>query len=218
MGNTKFGGRWRLVMASASLLGITNCAAEDWSEPIPDHAITEEEIVAGASDDGRDHVEPTEETDGEIPSDLAPDLPEVDLDGDSSTGTVVSEHTACRRATGYVRGRPISICVTIVDGKLLEVNTAAAYRRMQAAARRAGVSLRVVSGFRTMDQQRYLWNLYRSGRGAVAARPGYSNHQSGRALDLNTSSPGVYNWLVRHAAAYGFHRTVPSEPWHWERW
>jgi hypothetical protein len=46
-----------------------------------------------------------------------------------------------------------------------------------------------------MDQQRHLYNLYTSGRGNLAARPGYSNHQSGLALDLNTSSSGVLNWL-----------------------
>src|SRR5690606_15622592 len=52
----------------------------------------------------------------------------------------------------------------------------------------------------------------------LAATPGYSNHQSGHALDLNTSTPGVLNWLNNHGAYYGFARTVPSEPWHWEWW
>ncbi len=89
---------------------------------------------------------------------------------------------------------------------------------MRAAAASAGVRITVVSGFRTMDQQRYLYNLYLAGRGNLAARPGYSNHQSGLALDLNTSSGGVYNWLsIATGSRYGFRRTVPSEAWHWER-
>jgi hypothetical protein len=52
--------------------------------------------------------------------------------------------------------------------------------------------------------------------GNLAAVPGYSNHQSGHALDLNTSAGGVYSYLVNHGHAYGFRRTVPSEKWHWE--
>jgi hypothetical protein len=53
---------------------------------------------------------------------------------------------------------------------------------------------------------------------SLAARPGYSNHQSDHALDLNTSDAGVLNWLNNHADEYGFARTVPSEAWHWEYW
>ena len=52
--------------------------------------------------------------------------------------------------------------------------------------------------------------------GHLAAPPGYSNHQSGHALDLNTSARGVYSFLANHGKSYGFRRTVPSEPWHWE--
>ncbi len=51
-----------------------------------------------------------------------------------------------------------------------------------------------------------------------AARPGTSNHQSGHALDLNTSAPGVLSWLNANGARFGFSRTVPSEAWHWEWW
>jgi hypothetical protein len=60
--------------------------------------------------------------------------------------------------------------------------------------------------------------MYLNGTGNLAAKPGYSNHQSGHALDLNTSSAGVYAWLEHHGATYGFKRTVPSEIWHWEYW
>ncbi len=105
-----------------------------------------------------------------------------------------------------------------MDGKPVEVNTARAFLRMRAAAKAKGVSIRVVSGFRTMAEQRYLYNLYLSGRGNLAAKPGYSNHQSGHALDLNTSAGGVYTWLSNNGSAYGFKRTVPSERWHWEHW
>jgi hypothetical protein len=83
------------------------------------------------------------------------------------------------------------------------------------------VTLKIVSGFRTMSEQQYLYSCYVNcscNSCNLAAKPGYSNHQSGHALDLNTSSSGVLNWLNANAAKYGFKRTVPSEAWHWEWW
>jgi hypothetical protein len=124
-------------------------------------------------------------------------------------------------ATGYQNGAPMSIELVTADGKPIEIKTASAYHDMQIAAARDGVTLVVVSGFRTYAEQQYLYGCYIhcSCNGCnLAARPGYSNHESGHALDLNTSNAGVYGWLERHAADYGFRRTVPSEIWHWEYW
>ena len=124
-------------------------------------------------------------------------------------------------ATGYTSGKAFSIQVVTVDGKQVEWKTANAYMKMAKAAAAAGVQIRVVSGFRTMAQQQYLYGCYTScscNSCNLAAKPGYSNHQSGHALDLNASSSGVYSWLSKHAGSYGFKRTVPSENWHWEWW
>jgi LAS superfamily LD-carboxypeptidase LdcB len=113
----------------------------------------------------------------------------------------------------------MNICVTTIDGHYVEVNTARAFLRIRKAARNVGISIHVVSGFRSMASQRYLYHCYLSKKcngGNLAAVPGYSNHQSGHALDLNTSAGGVYSYLVNHGHAYGFRRTVPSEKWHWE--
>ncbi len=190
---------------------------------IPDQPITEREQYEGSIDPlaSEDHTtEPSPDVDGPIEG-LAPRL---DTNSVVDTGEDTSVHvdatTACRPATGYSAGRPVSICVTEVDGKLVEYRTAEAYREMKAAAARAGVHLQIVSGWRTMEQQRYLYNCYvtrRCNNGNLAARPGYSNHQSGLALDLNSSASGVQNWLNNNASRWGFRRTVPSEAWHWER-
>lgn len=126
-----------------------------------------------------------------------------------------------RQVTGYVAGKSFAIVVVGIDGKPVEVATAAAFHRMRAAAAADGVAIKVVSGFRTMAEQEYLYGCYKSGKcnsGNLAARPGFSNHQSGHALDLNARDPAVGLWLRAHASAYGFHNTVPSEPWHWEFW
>jgi hypothetical protein len=99
----------------------------------------------------------------------------------------------------------------------VEVRTARAFLDMRAAAVTAGIDLGLASGFRTADEQRALFRAWRKGRGNKAARPGESNHQSGRALDIaGIYAPGALAWLEAHAASYGFKRTVKSEPWHWE--
>ncbi|MBX3127849.1 MAG: N-acetylmuramoyl-L-alanine amidase [Polyangiaceae bacterium] len=123
--------------------------------------------------------------------------------------------------TGYTSGKSFPIKVVTIDGKKVEWKTANAYMRMAQAAAKDGVQIRIVSGFRSMSEQQYLYNCYKTcscNSCNLAAAPGYSNHQSGHALDLNTSSAGVYNWLAKHGGKFGFKRTVPSEAWHWEWW
>jgi LAS superfamily LD-carboxypeptidase LdcB len=78
------------------------------------------------------------------------------------------------------------------------------------------VSLAIRSGYRTHAKQKKLYKQYRRGEGNLAAKPGYSVHESGRALDLVVTQHKTYEWLVAHAREYGFHRTVHGEPWHWE--
>jgi hypothetical protein len=126
-----------------------------------------------------------------------------------------------RADTGYTSGSRTPISVVSVDARPVEVDTANAYIAMQEAARRDGVSVRIVSGFRTNAEQTRLYSCYTNcncNSCNLAARPGFSNHQSGHALDLNTRDAGVLNWLNRNGARFGFRRTVPSEAWHWEWW
>lgn len=128
-------------------------------------------------------------------------------------------HARERPALGYSKGVPVPIRVVLIDGKPVEVETARAYRAMRAAAARAGARLVVVSGFRTMAEQEYLYQCFKTGdcnNGNLAAKPGHSNHQSGRALDLNARDPMVGPWLRGHAGEFKFRNTVVSEPWHWE--
>ena len=124
-------------------------------------------------------------------------------------------------AVGYSAGRPYVLAVADVAGVgpvQMEVGTLLAFRKMERAAARAGVRLLVVSGFRTQERQRELYRLFRRGQGPLASLPGHSNHQSGHAVDLDMSLPGVKLWLKRNARHFGFKRTVPSERWHWEHW
>ena len=119
-----------------------------------------------------------------------------------------------RRETAYVSGQSSSIDVITIGGKAVTRATGHAFLRMQRAADAAGVYLALTSGFRTNAEQQYLYGCYQSGScngGNLAAPPGYSNHQSGVAVDLTTSA-----WLAANAGRFGFRRTVPSEAWHYE--
>ncbi|MFZ6177151.1 D-alanyl-D-alanine carboxypeptidase family protein [Nannocystis pusilla] len=138
----------------------------------------------------------------------------------------IGEHPApidCAESTdtGYTSGNPFEITVVHIDGRPVEKSTANAYWVMREAAAAAGVDMHINSGFRTMEEQEYLYGCYincNCNSCNLAAKPGYSNHQSGHALDINTATPGVYNWLAANGGAYGFTETVPGEPWHWEWW
>lgn len=128
-------------------------------------------------------------------------------------------------AIAYANGVPIGqIELTHVDGIPIEIATATAFLLMRAAAQTAGITLRLESAFRTMEEQERLYRAYLDGSGNLAAPPGYSNHQNGRAIDISVrgsfTSP-EYVWLAANARRFGFVNTGKNfsqpEPWHWER-
>lgn len=121
-----------------------------------------------------------------------------------------------RGASGYRNGRRSQIDVISVSGADVELQTAQAFMDMRAAAAERGIDLWILSGFRTRQEQAVLYRAWRKGHGNKAARPGHSNHQSGRALDIAVGSPGALAWLTSNATRFGFKRTVRGEPWHWE--
>jgi hypothetical protein len=98
------------------------------------------------------------------------------------------------------------------NGKLV-VNSriSAVIIRMVRDARAAGVSVSASSGFRTMAYQQCLAGGG-CGVGGQAAKPGWSNHQMGLAVDWTQP---MYNWMAKNGSKYGFYAKVPGEPWHW---
>lgn len=121
-----------------------------------------------------------------------------------------------RTVTGYRHGQKLKIKLVDIGGVELEASTARAFREMAAAARKRGIHLGIRSGFRSHEKQKQLYREYRRGWGNLAARPGYSNHQSGRAVDIYIDDYAVYEWLKQNASRFGFKRTVKREAWHWE--
>ena len=90
----------------------------------------------------------------------------------------------------------------------------------RAAARRAGLTLVVNSGYRSwaLQQQWYTAAVRRYGSDRLARRwvlpPGESTHVRGLAVDLGT--PAAAGWLVTHGARFGLCRAYRGEPWHFE--
>lgn len=121
----------------------------------------------------------------------------------------------------------------------LAPDAATAWRRMKTAAADDGVMLEIVSAFRGIDgQAAIIRRKIAAGESIegilrVSAAPGFSEHHTGRAIDLHT--PGVaildtafartraYQWLECHAGRFGFTLSYPRgnpegyqyEPWHW---
>lgn len=120
----------------------------------------------------------------------------------------------------YVAGKKTGTALLVkLGGAWMTIGTAIPYLQMVAAAYADGVKLQVNSGWRSNAHQAQLYADYTSGeRTAVAARPGYSNHQNGIALDVESANGtnAAFHWLTANAHRFGFKRTVKSEPWHWE--
>ena len=123
----------------------------------------------------------------------------------------------------------------------LTPDTAASWQEMLSAAREAGITLMIVSGFRSIEYQASLIRKkINAGQElsdilAVNAAPGFSEHHTGRAIDI--ASPGsrpltedfesseAFAWLEENAARFGFSMSYPREnpqgfiyePWHWAK-
>jgi D-alanyl-D-alanine carboxypeptidase len=122
---------------------------------------------------------------------------------------------------------------------LLTPAAAQAYVAMRTAAESDGVILRIVSAFRSIDRQAEIFRR-KLERGELLERilqvnapPGFSEHHTGRAVDVTTEgSPpleqefehtAAFNWLSRQAGEFGYRLSYPRnnaegylyEPWHW---
>ncbi|SPT37649.1 D-alanyl-D-alanine carboxypeptidase [Achromobacter denitrificans] len=115
--------------------------------------------------------------------------------------------------------------IEIVDSKMeierLSIDTISPYLAMVDKAASSGVTITINSGFRSYPEQKMLWDGFNKHLPGfnLAAKPGRSNHQSGKAIDIAVAGADgneVYEWLKANAAGFGFVRTVMSEQWHWE--
>jgi hypothetical protein len=97
------------------------------------------------------------------------------------------------------------------NGEGMRPDAGAAFDRMAAAARRAGLGLMVNSGFRSDAEQARLFAAHPDPR--WVAPPGRSLHRCATELDLGP--PSAYGWLAANARRFGFVQRYSWEAWHY---
>ena len=157
-----------------------------------------------------------------------------DFDSASSLQVVVNKHRQLNPAA-YVPGQLVR-----VQAERLRAPAADAYKQFAKAAKAAGVNVMPISGYRSFSEQASLYDSYVRQYGqatadTLAARPGYSEHQTGLAMDIGNASgtcalqacfanTPAGRWAAEHGWEYGFIIRYPAgaeattgytyEPWH----
>ncbi|MDR6640289.1 M15 family metallopeptidase [Paenarthrobacter nitroguajacolicus] len=159
---------------------------------------------------------------------------QYDIDSANSLQVVVNKHRMLNPPS-YV---PSSL--TRVATERLRADAATAFNAFVKAAKAAGVNVRAVSGYRSYAQQQSLYADYVAQYGqetadSLAARPGYSEHQTGLAMDVGNSSGACalqacfadtpvgrfaasdgwkYGFIIRYPAGAQSITGYAYEPWH----
>lgn len=126
------------------------------------------------------------------------------------------------------------------ERQLMRAEAARALEELFAAAKAEGIELAAVSGYRSYETQKRIFNNNVANKGLeeaskFSARPGQSEHQTGLAMDVSAASVGYRlvqefgetkegQWLKEHAHKFGFIIRYPKgkehitgylyEPWH----
>ncbi len=155
--------------------------------------------------------------------------------------SIPSDYADARGLAFQAEARELQTIATKPDGREVQVTpeTASAWEQMRAAAAGDGITLIAHSGFRSITRQGELIRAKLEAGEPLAsvltilAAPGYSEHHTGRAIDIGEpGSPPVteafaettaYSWLEINARRFGFTLSYPKdnshgiryEPWHW---
>lgn len=156
---------------------------------------------------------------------------------------IPSDYATFRKLTLQVEAGVGELVSVAPDGDfspiLLIMPAAAAWASMHRAASGAGITLIPVSGFRSVARQGEIIRE-KLARGLnlpdilrLVAAPGYSEHHTGRAIDITApddppleagfAQTPAFKWLQAHARDFGFTLSFPPgnlhgiayEPWHW---
>ena len=140
---------------------------------------------------------------------------------------------------GFVPAGLVAISADCSTGsQLMAQEAASSFEKMCRDAKLAGMNIRAMSAYRSADTQRALYNNYAAASGVASAdtysaRPGFSEHQTGYATDIDDDdssytqfkSTKEYVWMKQNAHKYGFIQRYQAgkeyitgyvcEEWHW---
>ncbi len=159
------------------------------------------------------------------------------------TQALTTEETSPQHKTEIIDGRTYIDGILIVNKSYslpssydpgLDEEALAAFEKMQTAASEDGLYLYILSGYRSYAEQQYQYNVHVENKGKeyadkVSARPGYSEHQTGLSMDINSTEDSFADtkeaaWIAQNCTKYGFIVRFPKdkekqtgynyEPWH----
>ena len=129
--------------------------------------------------------------------------------------------------------------ITVDEENQVHKDLYKAFLTMQAAAKKDGADIFIISGFRSRAEQKIIFvrkfkdKVNPSEQEFVkrlkfSAPSSFSEHHTGLAVDVNSlfqnfAKTYEYKWLVENAEKYGFENSFPKnnkqglgfEPWHW---
>ena len=134
---------------------------------------------------------------------------------DFSYSMLVNKHHNLKE--DFVPNNLISVSTDYASSDDIECNGVAynAFKEMSEAAKKEGLGLVINSCYRSYQDQIDIEELYRKTYGdsyveKYVAKPGYSEHQTGLAMDIGSRSVNVfanskeYIWIQENAYKYGF--------------
>lgn len=128
--------------------------------------------------------------------------------------------------------------INVGNGEKMQKEAGEALISMLGKMKDDGLSIMIVSGYRSISTQRAIYNRQVTNKGQVkadlvSARPGHSEHHTGLAIDIDCDgkleeyfeNTEQFEWLSKNAYKYGFILRYPKgktyitgysyEPWHY---
>lgn len=129
--------------------------------------------------------------------------------------------------------------VTTDNGIRVHRDVEGSFVKMQEKAKGEGIDIFILSGFRSVEYQKEIFPMKFIDKGnptedefvarlKFSAPPGYSEHHTGYAIDINSveddfADTEEFQWLLKNAPSFGFEMSFPKdnkqnlgfEPWHW---
>ena len=138
----------------------------------------------------------------------------------------------------YLPNNLIEVTKYSKDGVTLNSDAYNSFLLMAEAIEKENLHLRIISGYRSFNYQENLYNNYlkydsQEKVDSYSARPGFSEHHTGLAIDVDNTTTDFnhfqitreFNWMQDNAYKYGFILRYPLgkekitgykyEPWHY---